>query len=193
MNKTLSSFQSALDAQIKLSGMTFNPSIDLRNDLVNHYGYAREEVSVMSDDQVFQIIDSISEMENGESSIALVNIPCSNCNSKQLIDVDFSDIDDCYELKCPKCNEQYRMHYTAYDSCMEYLEECGNEQVAETVVKEDNRTIKELNFSLRTETVLLINNVSTVNELRKLSEIDLMKFRNMGRKSLDEVIEFLNN
>lgn len=53
-------------------------------------------------------------------------------------------------------------------------------------------TIEELDLSVRSYNCLKRAGINTVGELTQRSEEDMMKVRNLGRKSLEEVIEKLN-
>lgn len=54
-------------------------------------------------------------------------------------------------------------------------------------------TIDELDFSVRTFNCLKRGNINTVADLIQKSPSDLMKVRNMGKKSLDEIIKRLDS
>ena len=59
-------------------------------------------------------------------------------------------------------------------------------------VNEDNRTIEEMNFSVRTTNCLKRANINTVQQIKELSMDDVMRIRNLGRRSYDELEEVLN-
>jgi len=71
---------------------------------------------------------------------------------------------------------------------------------AEIIVeKEDDKkekvlemTIEELDLSVRSYNCLKRAGINTVEDLTNKSEEDMMKVRNLGRKSLEEVINKLN-
>ena len=48
-------------------------------------------------------------------------------------------------------------------------------------------TIEELELSVRSYNCLKRANINTVEELTEKTEEDMMKFRNLGKKSLEEV------
>ena len=52
-------------------------------------------------------------------------------------------------------------------------------------------TIEELDMSVRSYNCLKRAGINTVQELIQRSEEDMMKVRNLGRKSLEEVMEKL--
>ena len=64
--------------------------------------------------------------------------------------------------------------------------------------KEDNKdkildmTIEELDMSVRSYNCLKRAGINTVQELTQRTEEDMMKVRNLGRKSLEEVMEKLS-
>ena len=70
-------------------------------------------------------------------------------------------------------------------------------QSVEIMVEKDNKnkerilemTLEDLDFSVRSFNCLKRAGVITVEDLLKLTEEDLMKVRNLGRKSLEEVIK----
>ena len=64
--------------------------------------------------------------------------------------------------------------------------EQGKEKVLEM-------TIEELDLSVRSFNCLKRAGINTVEDLINKSEEDMMKVRNLGRKSLDEVVEKLNS
>ena len=52
-------------------------------------------------------------------------------------------------------------------------------------------TIEELDLSIRSFNCLKRANIDTVEDLIERTEDDMMKIRNLGRKSLEEVIQKL--
>jgi Bacterial RNA polymerase, alpha chain C terminal domain len=200
MNNQFQAFQTALYNQIQAQGMTFDPSIDCRNDLVNHYGYTVDQVSKMHDHEVFSILDEIEDKESGfyEIENPLVNIPCSNCNHPQTHQTDYSDWNDCYTLKCPECSHEGEIHYTGYDTILESYEEYIEDMKQPTsvkvveAVKEDTRTIDDLDLSVRTYNCMYRANYKTVKQIKELTFNDLCKVRNLGRRSIEELQEVLN-
>ena len=62
----------------------------------------------------------------------------------------------------------------------------GNEKALE-------RTIEELDLSVRSFNCLKRAGINTVEDLVNKSEDEMMKVRNLGRKSLEEVIEKLQS
>ena len=54
-------------------------------------------------------------------------------------------------------------------------------------------TIEEFDLSVRSFNCLKRAGINTVDDLISKSEDDMMKVRNLGRKSLDEVVQKLNS
>ena len=54
-------------------------------------------------------------------------------------------------------------------------------------------TIEELDLSVRSFNCLKRAGINTVEDLTQMSEDDMMKVRNLGRKSIDEVVAKLNS
>lgn len=52
----------------------------------------------------------------------------------------------------------------------------------------DNKNIEDLDFSIRTLSILKRVGILTVADLKKFNENDLMQIRNLGRKSLEEIV-----
>lgn len=66
------------------------------------------------------------------------------------------------------------------------------EEESAEIVEEENQVydlmIEDLDFSVRTYNCLKRANVNTVGDLVSMSEPDMMKIRNLGKKSLEEII-----
>ena len=54
-------------------------------------------------------------------------------------------------------------------------------------------SIEEMDLSVRSYNCLKRANIHTVDDLTKKTEDDMLKVRNLGKKSLDEVIYKLNS
>ena len=78
---------------------------------------------------------------------------------------------------------------------------CAETQSAEIMVEKDDKskekvlemTIEELDLSVRSFNCLKRAGINTVEDLINKSEDDMMKVRNLGRKSLEEVINKLHS
>jgi len=79
------------------------------------------------------------------------------------------------------------------------FEEETEEEVSEKKVDEGaermkellSRSINELELSVRAANCLKVDNIKTIEDLVKKSETDLLKYRNFGRKSLNEIKDML--
>ncbi|MDI6740522.1 MAG: DNA-directed RNA polymerase subunit alpha [Candidatus Edwardsbacteria bacterium] len=56
-----------------------------------------------------------------------------------------------------------------------------------------NKTVGELELSVRSANCLQANNIFTIGDLVNKTESEMLKYRNFGRKSLAELIEILRN
>jgi DNA-directed RNA polymerase subunit alpha len=79
-----------------------------------------------------------------------------------------------------------------------HFEEEPMEEVAEQVDEEIermrellNRSVEELELSVRSSNCLKAANIKTLGELVQKTEADMLKYRNFGRKSLKEIVEIL--
>lgn len=106
-----------------VKGITFDPAIDLRKDMIMGYGYTMEQVLSMSDDEVYGFFD---EMEYGEeeSSNSMYPVKCE-CGHHEMECIGYDDsaqIENCYWLKCPKCKADTHIHECSMDSIFESIE-----------------------------------------------------------------------
>jgi DNA-directed RNA polymerase subunit alpha len=65
-------------------------------------------------------------------------------------------------------------------------EDSGKEKILEM-------TVEELDFSVRSYNCLKRAGINTVSDLTAMTEEELMKVRNLGRKSLEEVLQKINS
>lgn len=56
----------------------------------------------------------------------------------------------------------------------------------------ENRTVEELELSVRSYNCLKNNNIQTVGEILRKTEAEMLEFKNFGRKSLNEISELLS-
>lgn len=121
VNNQFESFKTNLMNQISASGMTFDPAIDCRKDLVNFYGYTLEQVVKMSDDEVFSIMDRIEYQEKGYTEeteyipAELQNKTCKCGGKLKYLYVDCETRGDCeiYVFECKSCNNYTSLNYAA--------------------------------------------------------------------------------
>ena len=82
-----------------------------------------------------------------------------------------------------------------------FIELSGDTYNGDIMVEKDNKgkekvlemTIEELDLSVRSFNCLKRAGINTVEDLISKSEEDMMKVRNLGRKSLEEVINKLDS
>ncbi|HPZ00503.1 MAG TPA: DNA-directed RNA polymerase subunit alpha C-terminal domain-containing protein, partial [Clostridiales bacterium] len=82
-----------------------------------------------------------------------------------------------------------------------FIDLSENEFMADVLVEKDDNsrekvlemTIEELDLSVRSFNCLKRAGINTVEDLTNRSEDDMMKVRNLGKKSLDEVVAKLAN
>ncbi|MBZ4666344.1 DNA-directed RNA polymerase subunit alpha C-terminal domain-containing protein, partial [Mahella sp.] len=85
-------------------------------------------------------------------------------------------------------------HLVLFANMSEYIEniEVPEEKIEEKREHALDMTIEELDLSVRSYNCLKRAGINTVQELTEKTEDEMMKVRNLGRKSLDEVIQKLN-
>ncbi|MEE3950726.1 DNA-directed RNA polymerase subunit alpha C-terminal domain-containing protein [Peribacillus frigoritolerans] len=160
-------FKSSLDKAIAQSGMTFNPSIDCRNDLVNHYGYSHDQVNTMSDDELFCIMEKLEGIEPS------IPYQCDTCHKTE-------------EHWCGDCEV-----FHCECGCGEHHEEVNQEATGEKV---DARSLSdiEMELSIRSYNCLVRAGYKTVQQVKVASLSDMNKVRNLGTRSLQEIEEVLD-
>ena len=84
-------------------------------------------------------------------------------------------------------------HFKVIENLNEFIKE--REFIKQTVAPVQNKKldmkIEDLDLSVRSYNCLKRANINTVGELTQKTEEEMMKVRNLGRKSLKEVIEKL--
>jgi len=55
-----------------------------------------------------------------------------------------------------------------------------------------NRSVEELELSVRSSNCLKAANIKSLGELVRKTEADMLKYRNFGRKSLKEIMDILD-
>jgi len=74
-------------------------------------------------------------------------------------------------------------------SLRKIIKDCTAEAIKRYLNPDTDLTIEELDFSYRTYEVLKRAGINTVDDIRKRSVSDFEKVRNMGRRSLNEIME----
>jgi len=75
----------------------------------------------------------------------------------------------------------------------EYLEEVEMDPELERMDKLLNMSVKELELTVRSSNCLAAAKIETIGELVAKSENEMLKYRNFGKKSLDEITALLEN
>lgn len=86
-------------------------------------------------------------------------------------------------------------HFNLFMSLSEIAERTNImvEKKSKVMIDDLNVTIDELELSVRSYNCLKRAGINTVQDLTSMTEDEMMKVRNLGRKSLDEVIEKLHS
>ena len=200
-------FKTSLNSAIVQSGMTFDPSIDCRNDLVNFYGYTREQVTAMSDDKVFSIMDQLDggcESFDIELPVHVQDKKCS-CGGKLTVTyVDCETRGDCeiYYCECTSCKSETSFNYASEwyvhdetDCLGDMMNSLDNTGLSEIEVKPaDNRSLDDIKeeLSVRSYNCLKRAGYETVQEVKDSSLLDMQKIRNLGANSLNEIETLFN-
>ncbi len=136
----------------------------------------REQIKLASSDHLDKLSESIQSDETGQQTSIL-----------------------CHVNSCPNCNFDNKKHFERAKFCAN----CGKQlpvrqQSAlplETVVPEMyvtlNQLIDDMELSVRSANCLQNNNIRYVGELVRMSEIDLLKIKNFGRRSFKEIKDAL--
>lgn len=84
-------------------------------------------------------------------------------------------------------------HFVILEDLNEYIKQTENMTQKEEVVTNSkmDRKIEDLDLSVRSYNCLKRANINTVGELTQKTEEEMMKVRNLGRKSLKEVVQKL--
>jgi len=82
--------------------------------------------------------------------------------------------------------------FANFEQDLQYLEEADGEEEREELIKKLNKSIDELELSVRSHNCLKKMGINSVGDLVKRSEADLLKVRNFGKKSLEEVKKVLD-
>lgn len=82
--------------------------------------------------------------------------------------------------------------FANFEQDLQYLEEADGEEEREELVKKLNKSIDELELSVRSHNCLKKMGINSVGDLVQRSEADLLKVRNFGKKSLEEVKKVLD-
>jgi DNA-directed RNA polymerase subunit alpha len=161
----------------------------------------RGYVSAERNKQMMQPVIGVIAVDSIYSPVLKVNYTVENTRVGQITDYDKLTLEvwtngtisakDAVSLGAKILNEHLSLFSDLSD-------EAYNTEIM--VVKDDNgkekileMTIEELDLSVRSFNCLKRAGINTVEELISKTEEDMMKVRNLGRKSIDEVISKLNS
>jgi DNA-directed RNA polymerase subunit alpha len=160
----------------------------------------RGYVSAERNKQNMQPVIGVIAIDSIYSPVSKVNYTVENTRREQITDYDKLTLEvwtngtinakEAVSLGAKILNEHLNLFGDlsdeAYDTeIMVTKDEDGKERVLEM-------TIEELDLSVRSFNCLKRANINTVEDLINKTEDDMMKVRNLGRKSLDEVVAKLN-
>lgn len=161
----------------------------------------RGYVSAERNKQMMQPVIGVIAIDSIYTPVLKVNYTVENTRVGQITDFDKLSIEtwtdgtitakEAVSLGAKILNEHLNLF-------IELSEEAGNTEVM--VVKSDDgkgktleMTIEELDLSVRSFNCLKRAGINTVEDLINKTEEDMMKVRNLGRKSLDEVVAKLES
>ena len=76
---------------------------------------------------------------------------------------------------------------------VKYIQNKYSDIIGDRIPITDETSITDLPISVRTMNSLRGNDINTYGELSRISRLNMMRFRNFGRKSLEEVENVLDN
>jgi len=186
----------------------FNPELHLASvDAGAHVSMellcdkGRGYVSAERNKQMMKPVIGVIAMDSIYSPVLKVNYTVENTRVGQITDYDKLTLEvwtngtisamEAVSLGAKILNEHLSLFGDLSDEAfdtevMVEKDENGKERVLEM-------TIDELDLSVRSSNCLKRANINTVEELINKSEEDMMKVRNLGRKSLDEVVAKLHS
>ena len=161
----------------------------------------RGYVSAERNKQMMQPIIGVIAIDSIYTPVLKVNYTVENTRVGQITDFDKLSL-ECWTDGTISAKEAVSLGAKILNEHLnlfiELSEEAGNTEVM--VVKSDDgkgktleMTIEELDLSVRSFNCLKRASINTVEDLISKSEDDMMRVRNLGRKSLDEVVAKLDS
>ncbi len=182
-----------LDPDMHIASLDEGAELNMEISLERNRGY----VSAERNKQPNQPIGVIA-MDSSFTPVTRVNYDVTNTRVGQITDYDHLTLevwtdgtvrpDEAASLAARIINEHMLLFANLADSVT---------NVEIMVEKEDDKkgtldmSIEDLELSVRSHNCLKRAGINTVEELVQRSEADMMKVRNLGRKSLDEVVQKL--
>ena len=157
----------------------------------------RGYVSAERNKQMMKPVIGVIAIDSIYTPVLKVNYTVENTRVGQITDYDKLSI-EIWTNGTISAKEAVSLAAKILNDFIELSDEAGNTEVM--VVKDDNgkekaleMTIEELDLSVRSFNCLKRAGINTVEDLISKSEDDMMKVRNLGRKSLEEVIAKLES
>ena len=159
-------------------------------------GYVPAEAHVLEDYAI-----GLIPIDSNFSPVTLVNYTVKNTRVGQRTDYDSLKLDVTtngsvtpedalgYASKILKDHMLLFIHFE--EEPVEEVEEVVNEE-SEKMKELLDRSVEELELSVRSSNCLKAANLKTLGELVTKSESDMLKYRNFGRKSLKEIADILD-
>ena len=191
------------DADVEI----FNPSLHIAtlNEDAKLYmeitiNKGRGYVSAERNKQLCQPVAGLLPVDSIYTPVPKVNFTVEDTRVGQITDYDKLTLDvwtngtltpnEAISLAAKILNEHLNLFIELSDNAMNAEIMVEKEETKKEKVLE--MTIEELDLSVRSYNCLKRASINTVEELIKRTEEDMMKVRNLGRKSLEEVINKLN-
>ena len=182
-----------LDKDLHIASLDEDAELNMEITIERNRGY----VSADRNKQIGAPIGVIP-VDSSFTPVTRVNYEVTNTRVGQITDYDRLTLeiwtdgtvrpDEAASLSARIINEHMALFANLADSV-------NNVEIMVETTEESNSTldmsIDELDLSVRSSNCLHRANINTVQELVQKTESDMMKVRNLGRKSLDEVVQKL--
>lgn len=196
----------AADIKIDADVEVFNPDLHIAtlNEDANLYmeitiNKGRGYVSSEKNKQISQSVIGLIPVDSIYTPVPKVNFSVQDTRVGQITDYDMLSLEvwtngtltptEAVSLAAKILNEHLNLFIELSDNAMNAEIMVEKEETKKVKVLE--MTIEELDLSVRSYNCLKRASINTVEELIKKTEEDMMKVRNLGRKSLEEVINKL--
>ena len=196
----------AADIKIDADVEVFNPDLHIAtlNEDANLYmeitiNKGRGYVSSEKNKQISQSVIGLIPVDSIYTPVPKVNFAVQDTRVGQITDYDMLSLEvwtngtltptEAVSLAAKILNEHLNLFIELSDNAMNAEIMVEKEETKKVKVLE--MTIEELDLSVRSYNCLKRASINTVEELIKKTEEDMMKVRNLGRKSLEEVINKL--
>lgn len=155
--------------------------------------------------KIIKVDENTLYLDNGIELEVIPNSGCGGCESgwyditelnscdNAITNVEFNTEDD-----IDNNTTSYKIFVFAEDTRIKILQVDGTDGngyygTGYSIIVKQNKgnknSISQLNLSEKTEKILLNHNINTLDDLKKISSTDIIKFYNFGRKSLEELLK----